>query len=251
MRMPETYEGTYSKFRSWWLFVEDYIDVHETAMPRDLIKIIWVGSLLTEDAHIWSQARRTSFQCRGIEDTWTELNEALEQHFADKLERGWVYGKMETLKYEGPIESYIDHLGLFNSRFGVFAIALQHQIISAMPKDIVRLVSEEFGGIPDGDNVLINAVRSVGLCVEASERVFGRSIFGSDESREAGRSVQEAAGRQGKPKTGASPGRRPIATRGAQATGKSKLAGPPGSRLSPSATKRKHDDGDDDCTREG
>lgn len=248
MRMPGTYDGTYSNFRSWWLSVEDYIDVHEAAMPRDLIKIIWVGSLLTDDAHIWFRARRTSFRCRGIEDTWTEFKEALEQRFADKLEQRWDYGKMDALRYEGSIEGYLDHLGLLNSRVGVSGIALQHQIISAMPKDIVRLVFEEFGGIPDGDGALIKAVRAAGLCAEASERIFGRSIFGSDESSEAGGSRQEAAtlaGGQEKPKTGASPARGPMPTKGAQEAGKSKLAGPPRSRPPPSATKRKRDDNDE------
>ena len=71
---------------------------------------------------------------------------------------------METLRYEGSIESYLDHLGLLSSRVGLSEITVQYQIISAMPKDIVRLVSEESSGIPDGDDVLINAVRSTGLC---------------------------------------------------------------------------------------
>jgi hypothetical protein len=54
MKSPDNFTGKdLSKFRAWWRTVQDYVSVNEPTMPQDKIKIMWLGSLLRDEAQRW------------------------------------------------------------------------------------------------------------------------------------------------------------------------------------------------------
>ena len=124
MKAPDTFDGIYSKLRSWWELVRDYMEIHEPTMPTESIQIMFVGSLLRDEARRWYDTRKRTLEVQNQTDNWAAFSKALLGRFTDKQERRRDYDKIKNLRYEGSIQDYLSCLEELNSRVGVSGPAL-------------------------------------------------------------------------------------------------------------------------------
>jgi len=99
---PSAYDGKpATPFRPWWESVKEFIHFYpQTAGFR---RIIWVGTLLTDEALEWHQARRRDYE----EDSWEAYSVAIQQEYLDPHEAAQALQKMWALQYKGDIKAYL------------------------------------------------------------------------------------------------------------------------------------------------
>ena len=174
MKVPDTFDGTYSKLRSWWELVKDYMEIHEPTMPTESIQIKFVGSLLRDEARRWYDTRKRTMEVRHDEDRWETFSKALLARFTDRQEKRRDYDKLKALRYEGSIQDYLSRLEELNSRVGVSGPALQDIILRQMTPEMGRAIFHKAGAILESDDALIDAVREAGIIEEEILRTQGR-----------------------------------------------------------------------------
>src|SRR5258705_1942405 len=171
MKTPEAFTGKdISKFRAWWRTVRDYMEVNEPFMPKDKVKISWIGSLLKSEAQCWFQTRQTRLETYHLIDTWTEFQEAFIKRFTDELQLRKDSEAMVALKYEGSIDDYFARLEDYNSRVGPSGPLYRTTILHAMSDEIHDMVFNHSGRFPEEDNALVNVIRDAGRALEEKKR---------------------------------------------------------------------------------
>ena len=185
MKLPERFFGKdVSLFRSWWRSVQNYMDVYEPTMPTSLVKIRWVGSLLSEDALNWFLTRQTRNEVNRLTDTWSEFKEALVKEYTDELELDKDEEKLRALKYEGSISRYTAKLEEINSRVGMSGVTFRNMIKKAMSAEIMKMVYSRYGKVPTDDSDLLLAIKEAGKTVEEIKRSLGdRSKDKTDDKK--------------------------------------------------------------------
>lgn len=167
LNKPGTYSGKdLSKFRSWWMSVESYIDTYVESFPGDRHRINWVGSLLTEKAQTWHQQRLGQVRRMRIADTWLAYTLSLQERFTDPSEKHRNAEKMRSLKYDGDIEQYLTEIMDLNDTVEWSGVTLQTHISRILPDEITRLVYSRHGAIPSTDEEFLEQIREAGRIYE-------------------------------------------------------------------------------------
>lgn len=163
---PETFDGTFISFRSWWEKLQDYVEMNSPSLPTDRLKIQIVGTFLKGKAWVWYQTRRRTMEASHERDDWTAFSSAMEERFTDRMERRKEYKRMIGLKYEGDIQTYLATLQEMNSRVGIGGEPLRAIIAKAITPEMHRAIYQKYKGLPDNDTDLIEAVREIGIVEE-------------------------------------------------------------------------------------
>ena len=50
VKAPDTYDGSFVKFRRWWEFIDEYFVIHRKRVPTNKKKIYSVGTFLRDQA---------------------------------------------------------------------------------------------------------------------------------------------------------------------------------------------------------
>ena len=48
VKAPDTYDGSFVKFRRWWEFINKYFPIHRKRVPTNKMKIYSVGTVLRD-----------------------------------------------------------------------------------------------------------------------------------------------------------------------------------------------------------
>ena len=62
VKAPEKFDGTYTKLRSWWEMMKDYLHINESYLPTDSLKIMTVGTCLEKEAPRWYLLRKRALE---------------------------------------------------------------------------------------------------------------------------------------------------------------------------------------------
>lgn len=173
MQEPDMFDGTYSKFRFWWHYMEAYMEIHEP-LPTERLQIMFVGSFLQDGARTWYDARKRTLKVRSEVDSWAAFSKALLERFTDRMEIWRYYDKIKNLRYEGSIQEYLSHLKDLNGLVGVSGIALWDIVLQQMTPEITRAIFHMVGPVPKSDDALIEAVRVACSAEEEILLVHGR-----------------------------------------------------------------------------
>ena len=60
LKAPETFDGSFSKFRRWWELINEYFAIHQKRVPNDQTKIYSLGTFLRDQAADWYAEDRKS-----------------------------------------------------------------------------------------------------------------------------------------------------------------------------------------------
>jgi hypothetical protein len=172
MKQPKEFTGKdKSKFRSWWKSVLGYMEVQEVLMPTDKIKILWVGSLMTDYALNWFQNRQNWCEANKFQDQWNLFKEAIEEQFKDSAGLKKDTDKMNALKYKDDMDDYINQLEDLNTRVGATGALYRNMIIGNVPWAIIEKIQDKHGGIPDEDVTFMTALKIAGRNYEEGLRL--------------------------------------------------------------------------------
>jgi len=132
---PTKFDGKpKTPFRTWWDSVRDYIRFYpETS---GIQRIAWIGTLLTDGAKEWHQARR---RLVGDADTWNAYSEALQDEYLDPREAATAFTQLSALRYKGDIKAYLMAFGALNIHARVTGEALQSKVNVALPLEIIDM----------------------------------------------------------------------------------------------------------------
>jgi hypothetical protein len=168
---PEMFDGERdTKFRPWWRSVKDYLAFHRSSLTEEADKIRWIGFQMKGKARTWHQARAKQLDALHAEDTWTAYSSALEARFQDEREQENEERKMRELKYEGDIDHYVTQLREYNDIVCSHGPAFRYIIRQALPRNILQMVYNHTGGMPQEDEEFLAAVQSAGRVVEMMKR---------------------------------------------------------------------------------
>ena len=53
IKAPETFDGSFTKFRRWWESINEYFAIHQKRVPNDETKIYSLGTFLRDQAADW------------------------------------------------------------------------------------------------------------------------------------------------------------------------------------------------------
>jgi len=132
---PTKFDGKpKTPFRTWWDSVRDYIRFYpETS---GIQRIAWVGTLLTDEAKEWHQARR---RLVADEDTWNAYSEAIQDEYLDPREAATAFNQITALRYKGDIKAYLTEFRALNIHARVTGEALQNKVNLALPLEIIDM----------------------------------------------------------------------------------------------------------------
>jgi hypothetical protein len=135
---PATYDGKpKSAFRSWWKSVALYFRFYPET--RDEQRIAFVGSLLTDNAKEWHQARDDLLLERRGRDNWTAYSEAIINEYTDPREGAAAHDQLKALKYKGDIKAYLTTFTTLNRLAGSTGEGLQDIVNRALPREIINV----------------------------------------------------------------------------------------------------------------
>lgn len=167
LNKPTTYDGRdLSKFRSWWMKVESYIDTYADSFQHDKMRIHWVGSLLTDKAQLWHQQRAQQIARMKVVDRWAGYSAALQDRFKDASEKHRNSKKMTELKYQGDTAQYITELLDLNEVVQWSGTTFQNHISKTLPDEITKLVYSRQGAVPESDEDFLAAIQEAGQIYE-------------------------------------------------------------------------------------
>jgi hypothetical protein len=132
---PSKFDGKpKTPFRTWWDSVRDYIRFYpETS---GIQRIAWLGTLLTDEAKEWHQARR---RLVGDQDTWNAYSEAIQDEYLDPREAATAFNQISMLRYKGDIKAYLTAFRALNIHARVTGEALQNKVNLALPLEIIDM----------------------------------------------------------------------------------------------------------------
>jgi hypothetical protein len=164
---PPTFHGKdRSRFRSWWLAIEAYMDLHQTSFPNDASRISWISTFLTDTAQEWHQKRVRAVKELRMQDRWEQYVDALTERFTDPGQRHRDLKEMKSLSYKGDISQYLTRLQDLNMTVQWSGTSMQDLIACAVPNKIMELVYSRRGGVPDVDEDFLDAVMEAGQIYE-------------------------------------------------------------------------------------
>lgn len=132
---PEKFDGKpKTPFRAWWDSVRDYIRFYPET--TGIQRIAWVGTLLTDEAKEWHQARR---RLVGDGDSWNAYSEALQDEYLDPREAATAFNQLSALRYKGDIKAYLTAFRALNIHARVTGEALQSKVNMALPLEIIDM----------------------------------------------------------------------------------------------------------------
>jgi hypothetical protein len=202
---PTTYDGKpTTPFRPWWESVKEFMRFYpQTAGFR---RIIWVGTLLTNEALEWHQARRRDFE----EDTWEEYSNALQKEYLDPHEAGQALQKMWALRYKGDIKAYLTSFRAQNRLAKSTGEAMQDMVNRALPTELIHMRFARSAGTFTNDEAFLQATFEAGRQVEMEKNVIKRhemlgSQSSSGNSKGSGKAPKGQGMKESKDKAAASP----------------------------------------------
>ena len=68
IKAPETFHGSYTKFRRCWESINEYFTIHQKRVPIDKTKIYSLGTFLRDQAADWYNVRKRSMKAFYLED---------------------------------------------------------------------------------------------------------------------------------------------------------------------------------------
>ena len=70
VKSPNTFDGTFTKFRRWWESIDEYFTIHKRRVPTDETKIFSVGTFLRDQAADWYIERKRTLRAAKLNDNW-------------------------------------------------------------------------------------------------------------------------------------------------------------------------------------
>jgi len=132
---PAKFDGKpKTPFRTWWDSVQDYIRFY--AETSGIQRIAWIGTLLTDEAKEWHQARR---RLVGDADTWNAYSEVLQDEYLDPREAATAFTQLSALRYKGDIKAYLMAFRALNIHAQVTGEVLQSKVNVALPLEIIDM----------------------------------------------------------------------------------------------------------------
>ena len=172
IKAPETFDGTFTKFRRWWESIDEYFTIHATRVPDDQTKIYSLGTFLRDQAADWYTERKRTMKTLHLNDNWLAFSTAMEERFTDRQETGKDHEKLLSLEYAGDMQTYLARFNELNSRVQLSGQALKRVITAAVTPDMYRYIWRKYGKIPDTDADLRHAVRAAGIEEEELARAL-------------------------------------------------------------------------------
>jgi hypothetical protein len=159
---PKTFDGKPSTpFRPWWNSVEEYIGFYPAT--NDYQRIVWLGTLLTDEALEWHQSRRMTLRRH---DTWQAYTEAIREEYLDPTEASESLRQMSALRYKGNIKAYMTTLRALNLRAHATGEPLMALVDKAMPDSIIDMRFAQNPVIFSEDDPFLRATYEAGRHVE-------------------------------------------------------------------------------------
>ena len=115
VKAPDTFDGTFTKFRRWWESIDEYFTIHKRRVPTDQTKIFSVGTFLRDQAADWYIERKRTLRAAKLNDNWEAFSEAMEDRFTDRQETGKDHEKLLALEYGGDIQTFLAKFNELNS----------------------------------------------------------------------------------------------------------------------------------------
>ena len=172
VKAPDTYDGSFVKFRRWWESIDEYFAIHRKRVPTDETKIYSVGTFLRDQAADWYMERKRMMKTLHLEDNWKAFSMAIEERFTDNQEQGKDHEKLLALEYQGDMQTYLAKFNELNSRVGLSGQAMKRILTTAVTPDMYKNIWRKHGSIPDNDADLLNAVREAGIEEEELARAL-------------------------------------------------------------------------------
>ena len=163
VKAPDTFDGSFIKFRRWWKSMYEYFTIHKRRVPTDETKIFSVGTFLRDQAADWYVERKRTLRAAKLKDNWEAFSEAMEDRFTDRQETGKDHEKLLSLEYGGEIQMFLAKFNELNSRVHLSGQALKRALTVAMSNDIHKSIWRKHSKIPDNDADLLQAVREAGI----------------------------------------------------------------------------------------
>ena len=105
LKAPETFDGSFSKFRRWWETINEYFVIHQKRVPHDQTKIYSLGTFLQDQAADWYAERKRSMKALHLDDNWVAFSAAMEERFTDRQETGKDRETLLALEYAGDMQT--------------------------------------------------------------------------------------------------------------------------------------------------
>ena len=172
VKAPDTYDGSFVKFRRWWESIDEYFTIHRKRVPTDETKIYSVGTFLGDQAADWYMERKRTMKTLHQEDNWKAFSMAIEERITDRQEQGKDHEKLLALEYQGDMQTYLAKFNELNSRVGLSGQAMKRILTTAVTPDMYKNIWRKHGCIPDNDADLLNAVREAGIEEEELARAL-------------------------------------------------------------------------------
>ena len=138
MKAPETFDGSFSKFRRWWESVNEYFAIHQKRVPNDQTKIYSLGTFLRDQAADWYAERKRSMKALHLKDNWVAFSAAMEERFTDRQETGKDHEKLLALEYNSNMQTYCARFNEHNSRVQLTGQSLKRVLTVAVIPDMYR-----------------------------------------------------------------------------------------------------------------
>ena len=172
VKAPDTYDGSFVKFRRWGESIDEYFAIHRKRVPTDETKIYSVGTFLRDQVADWYMERKRKMKTLHLEDNWKAFSMAIEEWFTDCQEQGKDHEKLLAHQYQGDMQTYLAKFNELNSRVGLSGQAMKRILTTAVTPDMCKSIWRKHGCIPDNDADLLNAVREAGIEEEQLARAL-------------------------------------------------------------------------------
>ena len=136
VKVPNTFDGTFTKFRRWWESIYEYFTIHKQRVPTDETKIFSVGTFLRDQAADWYVERKRTLRAAKVNDNSEAFSEAMEDWFTDRQETGKDHEKILALEYGGDNQTFLAKFNEHNCRVHLSGQALKRALIVAMSNNM-------------------------------------------------------------------------------------------------------------------
>ena len=83
VKAPDTFDGSFTKFRRWWESMDKYFTIHRGRVHTDETKIFTIGTFLRDQATNWYVERKRTLRAAKLNDNREAFSEAMEDRFTD------------------------------------------------------------------------------------------------------------------------------------------------------------------------
>ena len=115
LKAPETFDGSFSKFRRWWELINEYFAIYQKRVPNDETKIYSLRTFLRDQAAEWYAERKRSMKALHLDDNWVAFSATMEERFTDRQETGKDHEKPLALEYTSDMQTYLTRFNKLNS----------------------------------------------------------------------------------------------------------------------------------------